>query len=119
MADAEDAHGVIFGSKQDTVITKAETEGAGHIAAQRIHVAGASVAKRNQYSPPREHRPGLHRAIQSGTVASTCRGENPRTSVRTRRALPPSEYPCRAVQTGPARSESAGGLARLRVHRRA
>lgn len=41
MADAEDAHGVVFESEQDPVITDPEPEGAGHVAVQRIHVSGA------------------------------------------------------------------------------
>jgi hypothetical protein len=45
MADAEDAHGVVFESEQNTVISEPEPERAGHIAVQRIHVAGASAGE--------------------------------------------------------------------------
>jgi hypothetical protein len=45
MAYAEDSHGVVFKSEQDTVFTEPEPEGPGHIAVQRIHVAGASVGE--------------------------------------------------------------------------
>jgi hypothetical protein len=42
MADAKDAHGIVFESEQDAIISEAEPERSGHIAAQRIHIAGAS-----------------------------------------------------------------------------
>ncbi len=45
MADAEDAHGVVFESEQDTIISEAEPERSGQIAVQRIHVAGASAGE--------------------------------------------------------------------------
>jgi hypothetical protein len=45
MADAKDAHGVVFESEEDTVITEAEPERSCHIAVQRIHIAGASAGE--------------------------------------------------------------------------
>src|SRR5665213_4098730 len=105
MADAEDAHGVVFESEQDTVISEPEPERAGHIAVQRSHVAGAGVGETE--NPFKQAHGGrlVHRAnVGFGFIEPA----------RTRQALPPSEYPCRAVQTRPARCESAGGLARLR-----
>jgi hypothetical protein len=45
MADAEDAHGVVFESEQDTVISEAESERSCHIAVQRIQIAGASAGE--------------------------------------------------------------------------
>jgi hypothetical protein len=53
MADAEDAHGVVFESEQDTVISESEPERSRHIAVQRIHVAGASSGKaENPFKQP-------------------------------------------------------------------
>jgi hypothetical protein len=43
MADAENAHGVVFESEQDTIISEAGPEVAGPIAVQRIHVAGTEA----------------------------------------------------------------------------
>ena len=45
MADAKDAHGVVFKSEQDTVITEPEPKGSGQIGVQCIHIAGASAGK--------------------------------------------------------------------------
>ena len=45
MADAEDAHGVLFEREHDTVVAQAETEGAGHIAVERVHIAGAGAGE--------------------------------------------------------------------------
>jgi hypothetical protein len=45
MADAEDAHGVVFQSEQYTVISEAKPERASHIAVQRSYVARASACK--------------------------------------------------------------------------
>jgi hypothetical protein len=45
MADAEDPHGVVFKSEQDTIISEPEPEGAGHIAVQRTYIAGASAGE--------------------------------------------------------------------------
>jgi hypothetical protein len=53
MADAKDAHGVVFESEQDTVISESEPERSRHIAVQRIHVAGASSGKaENPFKQP-------------------------------------------------------------------
>jgi hypothetical protein len=45
MADAKDAHGVVFESEQDTVITEAQPERSSHVAVQRIHITGASASE--------------------------------------------------------------------------
>jgi len=49
MADAEDAHDVLFEREQDTVVAQAETEGASHIAVERGYFAG-NRASEMQYS---------------------------------------------------------------------
>jgi hypothetical protein len=45
MADAEDAHGVVVESEQDTAISNAEPERASRIAVQRIHIARAGACE--------------------------------------------------------------------------
>ena len=45
MPDAKEVHGVPFEREQDAVIAQAETEGAGHIAVERAHIAGAGAGE--------------------------------------------------------------------------
>jgi hypothetical protein len=45
VADAEDAHGVVFEREQDAVIAKAEPKRAGHVTVERIHIARAGAGK--------------------------------------------------------------------------